>query len=221
LERAVAELERLGLTSLKDQLAKPLSAVSPAEARTISLVRFAAEAPRMIGLDEPTAGMTQSQLFEYCSVVRALAARIPMLVGTKDALAAREFGGFVSLLAGGRLVEQRPAKDFFRAPRTASAKQYVREGVCPNPPIHAGPDQADARFRLQYPEFFPDASAPTGNEFLRACQSYAPPATTEGPTSVRRWGIDGRRTPTIPYLPSREVADVETMDGGGTARDAD
>ncbi len=231
LERAVTELERLGLTSLKARLAMPMATLALADVRTVLLVRFAAENPRMLALDEPALGMNPRQLFEYCSAVRALAERIPLIVATTDTLLAREMSGTLGLLAGGRLIEQRKTTDFFQAPLTAAGRDFVRTGTCPNPSPTLTAEAADPSFRRQYPEFFQTLAAPSGSTFLRECQSYAPPASPDGPTSVRRWGTDAtastvhpagstnaRRTPTIPYLPPR---DSESFEGSSNREDSD
>lgn len=212
LERAVAMLERLGLAHLKGRLARPMLELSTVDARLALLARFAAEAPTMLALDEPTTGMTHAELFHYCTAVREVATLTPVFVATHNQLVAREIGGNTALLAGGRIVEVRDTSSFFLTPQTASAKQFVRTGSCPSPSPDTDPEDVDPDLRGRFPELFEGPPASTGDDFLRPCESFLPPSgdAIAPPASLR--------TPTVPYLGNKHEA--KTLELPGNSADA-
>jgi ABC-type molybdenum transport system ATPase subunit/photorepair protein PhrA len=79
LECAVAMLERLDLHRIKGLLERPMLELSMLDARLAMLVRFAAEFPAMLALDEPTVGMNDGDLREYCAILRKVAEAMPTL----------------------------------------------------------------------------------------------------------------------------------------------
>ncbi len=237
LDRAVAMLDRLNLGHLKDRLGRPMLELSTVDARLALLARFAAEEPTMLALDEPTTGMSHAELFHYCAIVREVAAITPVFVATHNQLVAREIGGNIALLAGGRIVEASETHSFFNAPRTASAKQYARTGSCPSPSPDSDPEEVDPDLRGRFPELFDGPPASTGDEFLRPCESFLPPSTE---VALVGDGVASRRTPTVPYLgshpeaktlevlresptfrpdPSENLAEVAPLAGAETSKD--
>jgi atypical dual specificity phosphatase len=129
--------------------------------------------------------------------VREVAAITPVFVATHNQLVAREIGGNIALLAGGRIVEASETHSFFNAPKSASAKQYARTGSCPSPSPDTDPEDVDPDLRGRFPELFDGPPASTGDEFLRPCESFLPPSTA---VAVVGDGASSRRTPTVPYL---------------------
>ena len=141
--RAEEALERFGLTHLAGDLDTPVLALSAVDARLVLLAHFAAAAPPVLALDEPTVGMSHADVFRYCAAVRLVAQRIAVVVATHHQITARELGGTISLLAGGRIVESRPTAAFFEAPLTETGRQYVRTGSCPSPSPDTRPEDVD------------------------------------------------------------------------------
>jgi atypical dual specificity phosphatase len=152
--RAEEALERFGLTHLAGDLETPVLALSAVDARLVLLAHFAAAAPPVLALDEPTVGMSHADVFRYCAAVRLVAQRIAVVVATHHQITARELGGTISLLAGGRIVESRPTAAFFEAPLTETGRQYVRTGSCPSPSPDTLPEDVDPELRARFPELF-------------------------------------------------------------------
>jgi atypical dual specificity phosphatase len=152
--RAEEALERFGLRHLASDLDTPVLALSTVDARLVLLAHFAAAAPPLLALDEPTAGMSHADVFRYCAAVRLVAQRIPLVVATHHQITARELGGAISLLAGGRIVESRATAAFFEAPLTETGRQYVRTGSCPSPSPDTRLEDVDPELRARFPELF-------------------------------------------------------------------
>ncbi|KAK4044982.1 hypothetical protein OUZ56_032388 [Daphnia magna] len=182
--RAEEALERFGLRHLAGDLDTPVLALSAVDARLVLLAHFAAAAPPVLALDEPTAGMSHADVFRYCAAVRLVAQRIPLVVATHHQITARELGGTISLLAGGRIVESRATAAFFEAPLTETGRQYVRTGSCPSPSPDAPLEEVDPELRARFPELFgpvvPSSSSPPAPQKRRpaSLQTPAPPFTT-------------------------------------------
>jgi atypical dual specificity phosphatase len=199
--RAEEALERFGLTHLAGDLDTPVLALSAVDARLVLLAHFAAAAPPVLALDEPTVGMSHADVFRYCAAVRLVAQRIAVVVATHHQITARELGGTISLLAGGRIVESRPTAAFFEAPLTETGRQYVRTGSCPSPSPDTLPEDVDPELLARFPELF---GAPASVLAAPAAVPAGPAPVLAGPASVLAVSSPA------PATPDRVTQDLRT-----------
>jgi len=121
--RLAAQLALVGLSGLARRPARRLSG---GEQQRLALARALAREPDLLLLDEPTASLDPAATKAIEDIVRAVAARgVKVVMSTHDLGQARRMGGDVALLHRGRLVEHKPAADFFAAPATEEAKRFI------------------------------------------------------------------------------------------------
>jgi len=122
-ERIADLLALVGLSGLERRPARRLSG---GEQQRLALARALAREPDLLLLDEPTASLDPAATKAIEDIVRAVAARgVKVVMSTHDLGQARRMGGDVALLHRGRLVEHKPAADFFAAPATEEAKRFI------------------------------------------------------------------------------------------------
>jgi len=120
----VAEL--LGLVGLSGLDERPARKLSGGEQQRIALARALARDPELLFLDEPTASLDPAATKAIEDVVHAVVARgIKVVMSTHDLGEARRLAGEIMLMHRGRVIESRPATDFFAGPRTPEARQFI------------------------------------------------------------------------------------------------
>ncbi|HET7680144.1 MAG TPA: ATP-binding cassette domain-containing protein [Xanthobacteraceae bacterium] len=125
-ERAARCAELLALVGLSELAGAPAKRLSGGEQQRLALARALAKDPAVLLLDEPTASLDPAATKGIEDVIRDVAARgIKVVMATHDLGEARRLAGEVILLHRGRVVETAGAVDFFTAPRTSEAKQFV------------------------------------------------------------------------------------------------
>jgi len=102
-----------------------------ADQRIISVLRQAIAAPKLLMVDEPTAGLPPEQADKVLRVMEQLGRRHALLVVLHNMLEAKRIAQQVVLLASGRVQEQQHTEDFFRAPTSQCGCVFVRTGSCP------------------------------------------------------------------------------------------
>jgi tungstate transport system ATP-binding protein len=120
----VAEaLARGGLTEVARQPARLLSG---GEQQRLAIVRAMALAPQILFLDEPTANLDPGSVRQIEELVgKAKAKGTRLVMSTHDLAQARRLADEVMFLNRGRLVEHRPAAEFFAAPHSAEAQAFL------------------------------------------------------------------------------------------------
>ncbi len=116
-------LEAFGLTALAD---RPARVLSGGEQQRLALARAWICAPEMLFLDEPTASLDPAAT----RAVEAAVARFheegaTVVMTTHDLGQARRLADRVLFMAGGRLIEDAPADQFFTRPATAAARAFL------------------------------------------------------------------------------------------------
>ena len=125
--RAQAALERVGLPELAGRQAKRLSG---GEQQRVALARAWALEPQVLFLDEPTASLDPLSSREVERIVGEIVATGTKIVMTTHNLGqARRMADEVVFIDGGRVLEQTPAAEFFREPRTAAARGFIHEEI--------------------------------------------------------------------------------------------
>jgi tungstate transport system ATP-binding protein len=126
--RAREALERVGLAHLAERAARALSG---GEQQRVALARAWALAPRVLFMDEPTAGLDPAAAAEVERVIGEIRAAGTAIVVTTHHLGfARRVASEIVFLHRGRVTERTPAERFFATPRSPEAQTYL-EGELP------------------------------------------------------------------------------------------
>lgn len=112
-----------GLDGLLDR--RPGS-LSGGQRRRVALVRAVVARPRLLVLDEPTAGVDPAAVREIVQTVGGLCSQsgCAVLVITHDLAVARMFGGGVAVMQAGRIVEQ-GGSEILDSPKTEPVRRLV------------------------------------------------------------------------------------------------
>lgn len=144
------------LAALASRLEEPVVSLSLAQQRHVAIVRAVAADPRLLCLDEPTAGLADDEADRLLDHLRREACQRALIVTTHHQGHARRLGGRVALLAGGRIQEIQPSAAFFDTPSTQAGREFVRSGTCLLPSPDADPQDLDES--VPPPPPLPDAA---------------------------------------------------------------
>lgn len=131
------------LEDLVDQLDEPVVNLDLALQRHIAIVREVAANPRLLCLDEPTANLNDDDARRLLKHLRREAEARALIVILHNQEHARQMDGELVLLAGGRIQEHGPARDFFAMPQTTAGREFIRSGGCSLPSPDARPEDLD------------------------------------------------------------------------------
>ncbi|MEO7760681.1 MAG: phosphate ABC transporter ATP-binding protein [Casimicrobiaceae bacterium] len=122
--RAMHALERVGLGALAHQSARALSG---GEQQRLAIARAWSLQPDVLFLDEPTASLDPAAAEAIEQLIGAIAQSGTKIVMTTHHLAlAARIASEVIFLHHGRVIEQTPAREFFRTPKSAEAGAFMR-----------------------------------------------------------------------------------------------
>lgn len=122
-EIVVRTLERFGLSALAD---RPARLLSGGEQQRLALARAWAMRPQVLFLDEPTSALDPSATRIIEEMVTQFSDDgITIVMSTHDLGQARRLAQDVAFLHRGRLIEHRPAADFFAGPRAPEAQAFL------------------------------------------------------------------------------------------------
>ncbi|WP_246588132.1 ATP-binding cassette domain-containing protein [Paracoccus bogoriensis] len=122
-EAVALTLDRFGLAAMAD---RPARLLSGGEQQRLALARAWAIRPQVLFLDEPTSALDPAAT----RIIEEMVARfsdegITIVMTTHDLGQARRLGQDVAFLHRGRLIEHRPAADFFAGPETPEARAFL------------------------------------------------------------------------------------------------
>jgi len=114
-----AALETLAASGLDSRLSATAGELSHGEQQWLETVLALCTRPRMLLLDEPTAGLTASESSRAAEQFRAIAQnqQIPLVVVEHDTTFIREASDHITVLAGGRVVAQGTVEEIEANPR--------------------------------------------------------------------------------------------------------
>jgi len=116
-------LDDTGLTALAQRPARNLSI---GEQQRLALARAWAAAPEVLFLDEPTANLDPAATRAIEEVIAAIdLTGTKIVMTTHDLGQARRLADEIVFLHRGRLLEQRPAAEFFAKPSTPEAAAFI------------------------------------------------------------------------------------------------
>jgi glutamate transport system ATP-binding protein len=122
-QRAMQLLERVGIA---DQAGKLPGQLSGGQQQRAAIARALAMDPKLMLFDEPTSALDPEMINEVLDVMTALAGEgMTMIVVTHEMGFARRAADRVIFMADGTLVEQAPPEEFFSAPESERAKDFL------------------------------------------------------------------------------------------------
>ena len=122
-ERGMALLERVGLA---DKAGNYPSQLSGGQQQRVAIARALAMKPKLMLFDEPTSALDPELVGDVLDVMRGLAEEgMTMVVVTHEMGFARASANRVVFMADGRIVEDRAPEDFFSAPESARARDFL------------------------------------------------------------------------------------------------
>jgi glutamate transport system ATP-binding protein len=122
-QRAMALLERVGIANQAQKLPAQLSG---GQQQRAAIARALAMEPKLMLFDEPTSALDPEMINEVLDVMTALAREgMTMVVVTHEMGFARRAANRVVFMADGRLVEQSAPNEFFSAPKSERAQDFL------------------------------------------------------------------------------------------------
>ena len=122
-EKAYALLDRIGL---RDKANVYPSTLSGGQKQRIAIVRALAMDPEIMLFDEPTSALDPEMVGEVLDVMKELArSGMTMVVVTHEMGFAKEVATRVLFMDEGKILEEAPPAEFFGAPKTDRAKEFL------------------------------------------------------------------------------------------------
>ena len=122
-ERARALLERVGILDKADRFPAELSG---GQQQRAAIARALAMDPQLMLFDEPTSALDPEMINEVLEVMVGLAREgMTMLVVTHEMGFARKAADRIIFMDGGQILEQGTPAEFFTAPRTERARDFL------------------------------------------------------------------------------------------------
>jgi len=120
---AEALLARVGLGDKRDAFPSTLSG---GQKQRVGIARALAMKPDILLLDEPTSALDPMLVGEVLAVIRTLAEDgATMVIVTHEMTFARQVATRVVFMDGGQILESGPPAEFFSAPATPRARQFL------------------------------------------------------------------------------------------------
>jgi polar amino acid transport system ATP-binding protein len=128
-EQAMALLDRVGLADKRDSYPTQLSG---GQQQRVAIARALAMKPRIMLFDEPTSALDPEMIGEVLLVMKDLAqSGMTMIVVTHEMGFASEVSDRVAFMDYGVVLEEAKPDEFFKAPKTERAQQFLKEILSP------------------------------------------------------------------------------------------
>ena len=131
LQKIEALLHRTGQHHLLERLEEKVVRYSAAQQRGIAILRQALSEPDLLLVDEPTTNLPQEEVPPLHRMIQVLAQDRALLVVSHNQVYARHVADRIVLIANGVTQEEAATTEFFEAPRSEAARQFIRTGSCP------------------------------------------------------------------------------------------
>ena len=124
-EKAHELLERVGIS---DQADKYPIELSGGQQQRVAIARALAMSPKIMLFDEPTSALDPEMINEVLDVMRSLAnSGMTMIVVTHEIGFAKEVADRVIMFDEGKIIEEKPAKQFFSRPENKRTKEFLSQ----------------------------------------------------------------------------------------------
>ncbi|MDR3144119.1 MAG: amino acid ABC transporter ATP-binding protein [Puniceicoccales bacterium] len=130
--RAVAiASEMLGRFGLADRANCYPSVLSGGQRQRVAIARTLVMNPRILLFDEPTSALDPEMTTDVIMLIKTIAADgISVLIVTHDLTMAKKISDKILFLDNGKIIEDRPAKDFFAHPVAERARSFLKNAAC-------------------------------------------------------------------------------------------
>lgn len=129
LERAIAELEKVGLKEKADFYPSQLSG---GQQQRIGIARALVLNPELILFDEPTSALDPELVGEVLQTMKRVAASgMTMIVVTHEINFAKNVANHVVFMENGEIVEEGPPNDLLFHPQTKQAQAFLKNIITP------------------------------------------------------------------------------------------
>ena len=145
-------LENAGLPQIINKLDKRVVELPIELQRHLAMIRTVASNPKMVCIDEPTAGLDEKSCKPLLDYINQESEKRAFIIVVHNKFHAQALGGISSLMAGGRIQETRTTKAFFSSPESKAAKDYVSSGSCSLPSPDAKPEDLSEEAAAELPE---------------------------------------------------------------------
>jgi polar amino acid transport system ATP-binding protein len=127
VQRADALLARVGLSDKRDAYPARLSG---GQQQRVAIARALAMEPEIMLFDEPTSSLDPELVGEVLAVMETLAREgMTMVIVTHEMGFAEEVADRVLFMDGGVVVEEGPARDLFRSPKSERTAQFLSKVI--------------------------------------------------------------------------------------------
>jgi polar amino acid transport system ATP-binding protein len=130
-QEAETLLKRVGLWEKRDAYPRQLSG---GQKQRVAIVRALCMHPEVMLFDEVTAALDPEMVREVLDVMLELASQgMTMVIVTHEMQFARAIADRVIFLEGGKIVEESVPEEFFTAPKTQRAKEFLQTFIFSKP----------------------------------------------------------------------------------------
>ena len=127
-ERRKEALKLLDRVGLSEKAEEPVKSLSGGQKQRVAIARALAMDPEVILFDEPTSALDPEMVTEVLDVIKELAQTgITMLLVTHEMGFAREVADRIIFMDNGTILEDAPPAEFFAAPKTARAQEFLKK----------------------------------------------------------------------------------------------
>ena len=119
-------MEVMGRLGLAEHAGKFPGQLSGGQAQRVAIARALAPRPRLLLFDEPTSALDPEMTAEVLALIDGLRQEgVPMVLVTHQTGFARRVADRIAFLAGGTILEEREAGEFFDDPRSEEARRFL------------------------------------------------------------------------------------------------
>jgi len=115
-------LRLVGLEGFEDRKAKELSG---GEQQKVALARALAIQPEILLLDEPTSNLDSPSAASIEQILSQIKHRTSIVLTTHNIFQARRLAERIIFMSSGVIVEDSPAEEFFRQPKSVEAAKFI------------------------------------------------------------------------------------------------
>lgn len=119
--------------------------------RTLLILSQVAARPRLLMIDEPTAGLSEPDAHTMIQWLRTLGQQCKLLVSLHNQRQARALADAIVLMGGGRVLAYQSVEEFFSRPANELVQQFVQTGSLSLPSPDARPDDLEVGTPLPPP----------------------------------------------------------------------
>ena len=170
--------------------------------RTLLILSQVAAQPRLLMVDEPTAGLNEAEAHTLVQWLRNLGQQTKLLVCLHNQRQARALADTVVLMGGGRILAHQPVTEFFSRPANEWVQQFLQSGSLSLPSPDAQPADLEAGTPL------PPPLPPQALQATAAATPELPPTPLADAASVVPEPTALASEPVISVPPSAEAPEA-------------